>query len=634
MKNTAGSSRVAVFGSFKADMRAGELLKNGRRIKLQEQPFQILTMLLERPGEVVTREDLRLKLWPADTFVDFNHGLNNAINRLREALGDSAENPRYVETLSRRGYRFIAPVDHGPSEVRNSQFVAAAKEVVPIVKLTSPARHPLSWLWMPATAFAVLLVLLFGLNVRGWRDGLLSKSTPARIHFIAVLPLENLTGDPSQEYFADGMTEALITDLELTGAQVISRTSAMHYKGTRKALPEIARELKVDAVVEGTVLRSGKRVRVTAKLIRVEPEMHLWTQTYERDLNDVMALQDDIARAVANDVRVKLTPHEKTRLARARLVNPEAYESYLKGRFFWNKFTSEGWQKGIDYFNESIHLDPSYAPAYAGLADCYVSLGAFGIVPPRETTPKGITAAQKSLKLDESSAEAHFSLANAKTIFEWDWGGAEREFRRGFELNPSYALGHNYYSMYLSVLGRFEEAISEQERAREFDPLSLIINTNLSRTLVYARQYDRAIEQGLKTVQLDPHFGLIHGWLMEAYVRKGMYKEALRERQRLVGDSNEAATLEAVFKVSGYSGILRRDVTTMKEVSKRSYLPADILASISAELDDKEEALRWLEKAYEERDSGVALLNVASEYDKVRSDPRFQALLLKVGFPR
>jgi TolB-like protein/DNA-binding winged helix-turn-helix (wHTH) protein len=640
MKNNAGSSRVD-FGAFKADLRAGELLKNGRKVRLQEQPFQILAMLLEHPGEVVTREDLRLKLWPADTFVDFDHGLNNAINRLREALGDSADSPRYIETLSRRGYRFIAPVDRGvsaaarTSEVANSELVAVPEEVVPSGRLTSSASHPLSWLWMPVTALAVLLALLLGLNVRGWRDRLFTKSTPPRIHSIAVLPLENLTGDPSQEYFADGMTEALITDLGKLGAlRVISRTSVMRYKGTRKSLQEIARELQVDVLVEGTVARSGSRVRVTANLIQASPERHLWAESYERNLSDVLALQDDVARAMAIGIHIKITPQEQARLASARPVNPEAYEAYLKGRFFWNKFTPEGWLKGIEYFNEAIHIDPSYALAYAGLANCHISLGSFGIVPPREAMPKGIAAAQKSLLLEESLADAHFSLASAKTLFEWDWIGAEREFKRGFELNPSYALGHNWYSLYLSALGRFEEAISEQERARDLDPLSLIINTNLSRTFFYARQYDRAIERGLTAVELDPNFALTHGWLMEAYARKGMYKEAVRERQRLVGDQNEAATLGAVFEVSGYSGILRRDVTTIKETSKSRYVPADILASAFAELDDKEEALRWLEKAYEERDSGVALLHVLPEYDKLRSDARFQALLSKVGLPQ
>lgn len=639
MKNAASGYRVAEFGAFRADLRAGELVRNGRRVRLQEQPFQILTILLERRGELVTREELRLKLWPADTFVDFDHGLNNAINRLREALGDSAESARYIETLSRRGYRFIAPVSYGASAtgeaagIERSASLAAPEDVMAGRAETLSGRDAFSWFGASVATFVVLLVLLVGL-VR-WRGGRVKESRAIPIRSLAVLPLENLTGDSSQDYFADGMTEALITNLEQTGAlTVISRTSAMHYKATRKTLPEIARELKVDAIVEGTVLRSGKRVRITAKLIRAEPETHLWTQTYERDVSDVMALQDDIARAVANDIQVKLTPQEQGRLVRARLVNPEAYDAYLKGRFFWNKFTAEGWQKGIDYFGESIRLDRSYAPAYAGLADCYVSLGAFGIIRPRETTPKGIAAVQKSLQLDETSAEAHFSLANAKITYEWDWSGAEREFRRGFELNPSYALGHNYYSLYLSAMGRFQTAIWEQERARDLDPLSLIINTNLSRTLYYARQYDRAIEEGLKTVELDANFPLVHGWLMEAYARKGMYKEAVRERQKLVRDSSEAATLEAVFKVSGYNGILRRDVSSMIDSSKRNYLPADVLASIFAELNDKEEAMRWLEKAYEERDSGVALLNIAPEYDKLRSAPRFQALLVKVGFSR
>jgi len=648
------------FGVFELDLKSGELRKDGVPIGLAPQPFKILALLAGHAGKLVSREEVQNQIWGSETFVDFDQGLNFAIKKIRGALGDDAETPRYIETLPRRGYRFIAPVEKvvdgaieaaevsrpndDASTLRASDSSAVCSEIpgaeahssgLPRTERPTNRTRLRYIVTLALGAIVALGIAVAALDSGSLRQRFFARATPRQIQSIVVLPLENLSGDPAQDYFADGMTDELTTDLAQNRTLlVISRTSAMQYKGTKKPLLQIARELKVDAVVEGAVLRSGNRVKITARLIQAATDRHLWAKSYERDLRDIIGLEREAALAIASEIRAELPLRQSKHLASARPVVPEAYEAYLKGRFFWNKFTSEGWLKGIEYFNGAIHIDPSYAPAYAGLADCHLLLGTYGIVPPREAMPKGIAAAQKSLELEESSAEAHFSLAFAKTTFEWDWIGAEREFKRGFELNPSYAMGHNWYSLYLLSLGRFEEAISEQERARDFDPLSLIINTNLSRTLVYARQYDRAIEQGLKTVELDPNFGLIHGWLMEAYVRKGMYKEAVRERQRLVGDSNEAAKLEAVFKVSGYRGILRRDIITMKDVSKRSYFPANILASIFAELDDKEEAVRWLEKAYEERDPALAQLKVAPEYDKLQSDPRFQALVLKVGFLR
>ncbi len=342
--NTAGSSQVACFGAFKADLRAGELLKNGRRIRLQEQPFQILAMLLERPGEVVTREELHRKLWPADTFVDFDHGLNNAINRLREALGDSPEAPRYIETLSRRGYRFIAPVEHGAA----APAVSAPEIAAPPVAVPATKRRPFGWTFFVPGALVILAAAFVLTNVGGWRQRLWRTSAPARIRSIAVLPLENLTGDPSQEYFAEGMTDALITNLaQIKALRVISRTSVMHYKGTRKPLPEIAKQLNVDAVVEGTVTRSGERVRIDAQLIEARTDRHLWAQSYERDLRDILALQSEVSRAIVKEIRIKLTAEEQAYLSAARPVNPEAYEAYLRGKYYYYKPESGVKEHGI-----------------------------------------------------------------------------------------------------------------------------------------------------------------------------------------------------------------------------------------------------------------------------------------------
>jgi len=373
------------FGVFEIDPRAGELRKQGAKVKLQEQPFQILKVLLQRPGEIITREELQQTIWPSDTFVDFDHGLYNAIKRLREALGDSAETPRFVETLSRRGYRFVGKLECEASRVRS----------------------------------------------------------------LVVLPLENLSRDPEQEYFAEGMTEALITTLAKIGElRVVSRTSTMLYKGVHKPLREIARDLEVDAIIEGTVLRAGDRVRITTQLIDAAKEAHLWAESYERDLRDVLTLQSEVAQAVAREVRVKLTPQEQADIAQVRRVDPEAYEAYLKGRYHWNR--RPGVRKGIEYFEQAIAKDPSYAAAYAGLADCLSALSAWGVVPASEGCVKARVFAEKALNLDHSLGEAHTSLAFA-ALYDFDFLTAQREFERSIELNPRYVTAHHLFGFYLGV---------------------------------------------------------------------------------------------------------------------------------------------------------------------------------------
>src|SRR5438876_7060283 len=402
--------RAIQFGIFEVDLRSGELRKRGVKVKLQEQPLQILGILLEKPGEVVTREELRQRIWPADTFVDFDHGLNNAIRRLREALGDSAETPRYIETLSRRGYRFI------------SNFGAA----------TSGACPPRS---------------------------------------LAVLPLENLSRDPEQEYFAEGLTEALITTLAKIGElRVISRTSAMQYKGVHKPLREIAQELDVDAIVEGTVLRVGRRVRITAQLIDAPKETHLWAESYERDLRDVLTLQAEVAHAIARQIQIKLTPQEQAHFADVHPVNPEAYEAHLKGRYHWNRRGGESLPKAVQYFQQAIAKDPTYAAAYSGLADCLSVLGYWGLVPPDEGCGKAKGLADKALEMDHSLAEAHASLAFATMFYDFDFVTAEREFERSIELNPRSGMAHQWFGLSLGYMGRYEEGFTEVKRAVRLDP--------------------------------------------------------------------------------------------------------------------------------------------------------------------
>jgi len=484
----------------------------------------------------------------------------------------------------------------------------------------------------------VLAALLVGLNVGRWRGRLLGRGTSPRIESLAVLPIANLSGDPQQEYFADGMTEALITDLSKIGAlSVISRTSVMRYKGTTKPLPEIARELNVDAVVEGSVQRSGDRVRVTAQLIGARTDTHLWAESYDRDLHDILALQDDVARAIANQIKVKLTPQEQVRLASARPVNPETHEAYLKGRYYWNKRTEEGFHRSIEYFSEATEKDPNYALAHAGLADSYIILGYFSLLPAKEAYAKAREAATRALELDDTLAEAHNALATAKADYDWDWPGAEREFRRAIELNPGYATAHQWYGRLLSELGRHEEALAEIKRAQELDPLSLIINAVGGRILLYAGRDDLAIEQLRKTLEMDPNFAHAHWFLGMAYVRKGALAEAIAEFQRATTLSSNFTQYKAglghAYARAGKSAEARKLLYELKELSKRRYVSWCDFAAIYAGLGDKDQAFACLERAYAQRDARLVELKVDARLDPLRADLRFADLLRRVGLP-
>ena len=480
------------FGIFELDLRAGELRKQGLRVRLQEQPFQVLAMLLEHPGEVVTREELQKKLWSADTFVDFDHGLNKAINKIREALSDSAESPRFVETVARRGYRFLAEVKvsdtaavRGPELATEPRTTAEAPDRPgTAAELAKPKPLLQSRAWK-ILAFAVLLLVasLVTWKLRSW-------SRPSSvIRSLAVLPFESLSNDASQDYFADGMTDELISDLgQISALRVISRTSVMGYKRARKPLPQIARELNVDAVVEGTVLRSGDQVRITAQLIEASADKHLWSQSYEGELRDALALQNKVARAIADQIRISLNPQEQAALKTAKVVNPEAYVSYLKGRYFWNKRTGDSLKVALAYFNQAIEEDPKYAQAYSGLADTYALLGdwQYAVMTPKEALPKAKAAAIKALELDSALGEAHNSLAFCLDGFDWDFDSAGKEFLRAIELNPGYATAHHWYAWHLALLHRYDEAIAEMKKAENLDPLSLVINADLAELLVLA----------------------------------------------------------------------------------------------------------------------------------------------------
>jgi TolB-like protein/DNA-binding winged helix-turn-helix (wHTH) protein/Flp pilus assembly protein TadD len=630
------------FGVFELDIPAGQLRKHGLRVRLQEQPFLVLAMLLEKHGEVVTREELQNKLWPADTFVDFDHGLNKAISKIREALGDSAASPRFVETIARRGYRFLAEVKvadvasgrGGENAIQPSPGVEALDSRDPAAEMPVPKRILASPPWK--LSIMMMLFLLIA-AVSAWMLNSWNHRPPI-IRSLAVLPLESLSSDASQDYFADGMTDELISDLgQISALRVISRTSVMAYKHVHKPLPEIARELNVDAVVEGTVLRSGDQVRITVQLIEAPADKHLWSQSYEGELRGALALQNKVAAAIAEQIQINLNPQEQAALKNGKVVNPEAYVSYLKGRYFWNKRTAEGLKVALAYFNQAIEEDPKYAQAYSGLADTYALLAdwEYGVMTPKEALPKAKAAAIKALELDNTLGEAHNSLAFCLDVFDWDWDSAGKEFRRAIELNPGYATAHQWYASHLLLLGRNQESIAELRKAENLDPLSLIISSDLADFLVIAHSYDESIRESRKTIEMDPSFALAHNQLGQAYLQKSMNDEAVAELQKAVhlsGDSPTCmANLARAYVASGKKSEAVRLLDDLKKRSDPGDSHASEIALIYIALGDTDQALNWLGKGYEERLNPSVLLRPG--FDPIRLDPRFKNLLRRIGLP-
>src|SRR5262245_57991239 len=611
------------------------------QIKLQEQPFQILAFLLEHAGEIVTREQLRQELWPADTFVDVDNSVNAAINRLREALGDSAESPRFVETLPRRGYRFVAPV----TEVKNAGGGSASSIANPVAHAQPDAiwlngsKARKSW-GKFAFGLGISATFVVAASIWAWQRWQVRTSAlqaSPHISSLAVLPLENLSGDPSQEYFADGMTDELIGDLaKIRGLQVISRTSAMRYKGTNKPLSEIASELRVDAVIEGTVLRSGARVQVRAQLIRAATDRHLWSETYERDLRDVLALQSEIAQAVAREIQIKIMPAERARLTTNRPVNRKAYDDYLQGRYlYWNRRTEENLHKAISFFQSAVKEDPIYAPAYVGLADCYNYLGTEQIsaMPPIDARRRAEEAANKALEIDNEMAEAHASLGFVKH-FNWDWTAAEQEFKLAIELNPNYAYAHDCYASFLVSKGRTEEAIAETNRAQELDPFSLAISVKRGFILENARRYDEAIEQLRRVIARDQNDYQAHWFLGHTYAASGRFEEAIAVSEKAAALSRTPGALGFLgmcYGLAGRRAEAKKILNELLELNRRRYVTPPALANVYIGLGDKDQAFFWLEKAYQDRSNYLAYLKVFPGCDSLRSDPRIDDLLRRMG---
>lgn len=623
--------RVLRFGVFELDRRSGELRREGLRVRLQEQPLRILEALLDARGEPVTREALRQRLWPDETFVDFDNGLNRAISRLRAALGDEADNPRFVETLERRAYRFIAPV--------------GAPEPAEVSSPPIPRRRRAMWLGAAVSAAALTALLI------AFAPALQRRAVPASalpMKSLAVLPLANLTGDPAQDYFSDGMTDALITNLASWPAlRVISRQSVMRYKGSAKPLPEIARELGVEGVVEGSVMRSAGRVRITAQLIHAPTDRHLWAHSYERRLEDVLALQDEVSRAIAEEIRITVTTDSARRPAHARAVNPDAYDAYLLGRHHWNQRAPQSLEKAAAYFRSAIAKDPDFAPAHAGLALTYGPRFTYSDIAPGPGNAETKVAALKALELDPHLGEARAALASALEN-EWDWDGAEREYRSAIEIDPNSTVGHMWYGTYLHALGRFAESLAQRRQAFELDPLDVTVNRGVARDLDATGQDEAALAQWNRTLELDPNhlrsqlpFAL---FLLEHGHADLGGKQLERARALQPDDPAVLASLAIVSAENGKTDQARRELAKLKEESARRYVSPVYPAFVHATLGEKDSAFALLEKAYDARDpvlisiqimdTPVGLHPPPERAAALRADPRFADLVRRMGIPR
>src|SRR5882724_9739189 len=650
------------FGPFELLPRTRELLKAGRRIKVRPQPFQVLEVLLERRGDVVTREELRERLWQADTFVDFEHGLNTAIKELRAVLSDSATEPRYIETMPKVGYRIIVEVDAGDTPSAPKTVIEIGETAPPIrdfvwsgesgwagVAREKAEAKPRSNLggWIMGVAVAALLIAGAGIGVKWLRAREATKLEAMKLAaakntkiMLAVLPFQNLTGDAGQEYFSDGLTEEMIAQLGLMDPEhigVIARTSVMHYKSTQENAEQIGHELGVQYVLEGSVRRDAERVRITAQLIRTGDQSRLWTKEFDREVQNLLAVQSEIALETADEIQQTLGAKKVGGPVVAKAMSREGYEAYdqyLKGLYFLNKRTLPGFEHAVACFRAAIRKNPQSAPAYAGLANTYTLLSGYSLSPASKYMPQARAAALRALELDDNLPEAHTAMALIVQNYDWDWQTAEKEFKRSIELNPNYATAHHWYAEHLGYRGRFEEAFRESDEAKRLDPLSLIIAADRGVLLYFARDYDRAIEQFRAVLEMDPDFS--HGHMIGfVYAEKRMYPEALADIEsgrRVAGTGAWYWSSKArVYGQSGNEAEARRALEELEKMNKQHPVDPGPIAWAHLGMGHREEALRWLEKAYEQHSNSMTTLKVEPVYDSVRSDPRFQVLLRRVG---
>jgi len=626
------------FGEFILDQSSYRLQRGEHVLRLEKLPMELLLLLVQRHGQLVARDEIAERLWGKDVFVDLDHGINTAIRKLRVALRDDPEKPRFIETVVGRGYRFAAPVIC-------TNGVSALQEQPPAPRMGAPPKAaagaartrfilpggPVLW---GGLALAVCGLLAFVLHQNRSRH-----SPQPGINSLAVLPLKNLSGDPAQEYFADGMTEELIGRLSnIHGLRVIARTSAMRFKDTRQSVPEIAQALHVDAVVEGSVIHEGNQVRVNVQLIRGTTGEYVWVEEYQREYRSILALQEEVAQTIARQIKVRLIPQKRETVAGTRAADPEAHENYLKGRYYFNKRTENALEKSISFFQQAIAQDPTYAPAYCGLADAYALLGYRGHILSRDALLRAKAAASKAVELDDTLADSHASLAFIAETLEWDWPQAEREYRRALELDPGNARAHHWYAGYLIYIGKFDEGIAEAKRARELDPLSLPINNALAGRLLVAGRYDEALAQLRETLAMDPDFAPAHNRLGWAYLGKGEHEQAIHEFQKAMelsgtDDPDLLLDLGFAYAMVGRQGEAKKILSKLKSQHDRGLVPSGAIAVLYGALGKPNQAFAWLEKAYKEHDPELTYIKVGPRFEPLRHDARFQQLVRRIGLP-
>lgn len=644
------------FDDFTLEPRDRCLRRDGQEIYLRPKAFQTLLYLVDKSGHLVSKDELLDQIW-AGTIVT-ETAMTHCINEVRKALSDDAHQPRYLKTIPGSGYKFIAPVSKDrmtEEEIIEEEFVtmkvtmAEEDQEFPVNLNTEKiTTGPLASLFLSQGRFserslaylarfsrkiilftAILVILILSTLF------ICDRINPD-IQSLAVLPLTNLNADSSQDYFDDGMTEALITELaKISSVRVISRTSVMQYKRVHRPLREIAQELDVDAVVEGSLFYSGDRVRINVQLLQVKPERHLWAESYEREMSDILKLQNEVTKAIADEIEASLTPNERAHLTQTRQVDPEAYQSYLKGRYFWNKRTPEGFHKGIDFFEMAIERDPTYAKAYAGLSDCYNGLYDFDLLAPIEAAPRAKLAAMKALAIDSTLADAYTSLGFVTARYDWDWLGAEKKFQRAIKLNKNYSIAHHWYALHLAMMGQFDKAIAAITKALDLDPLSLIVNSNMAWIFYFATRYDEAEQQLKKTLDMNPDFLSAHVKLGWVYEGQGKYQQAIDQFNialTLSGDEpNVIALIGNCYALAGQFGEARKIINQLVEQSQQRYISAYWIAMIYACLGEKDNAFYWLSRAVEERSGGLVWLKVEPKLEGVRSDPRFFEFLKAIG---
>lgn len=653
---------------FELDLRPRRLRRGRRVLKLERIPLEVLILLLERPGEIVSRDEIVARVWGHDVFLDTDNSIRGAIRKVRFVLKDDSETPLFIQTVTGRGYRFIAPI-LSPKEVPPStpetslistspslgseldslskagsaRLTAEEQERIPdpLPDAESAGRvvHRRAPAWVSiGLVSAALICFLSLLALWAWRDSRM-PAVSQRTTVLAVLPFDNLSRDPDQEFFSEGLTEEMIAQvgkLNRDRLTVVARSSVAKYKGSTLAAREIGNELHADYLVQGSVRHSSDRVRITVQLIRARDQTDIWTESYDRELRDVLAVQDSVVRNIASEIHIALTEEQKKRLTAPRQITPAAYEAYLKGRYYWNKRTGEGMQKAEQYFQQAIEYDATYAVAYSGLADCNSGLAWHGFKSPAETLPKAYAAARKAIEINPDSAEAHASLGLAMS-HRWDWSGAEIEFTRALQLDPQYANAHHWYGDYLSIKGRHDEAIAQAKRALQLDPLNLMIGTWLGLRYYLAHDYSHAIEQSRGSVELDPNFAAAHLLLGEDYAQAGLRSEAVTEMKKaasLSGDSPlYTAQLAVALAVAGRNRDALQIAHELEAISRNRYVSPYGVAQIYAALNDKEETLKRLQAAYDDHAVWMGYLAVDPIFDRYRSDQRFKDLLQRVGLP-